>query len=64
MTSSTFDNHEQTVHQTREGILDKLRRFFSIRPSIESLKEKGIYKRKNNKKETFRLLNKVFKLFF
>lgn len=30
---------------TRESIIEKLKRFFRSRPSIESLKEKGIYKR-------------------
>ncbi|CAJ0945537.1 unnamed protein product, partial [Mesorhabditis belari] len=29
---------------SRESILEKLRRFFRSRPSVESLKEKGIYK--------------------
>uniref|UniRef100_A0A915PNS4 Uncharacterized protein n=1 Tax=Setaria digitata TaxID=48799 RepID=A0A915PNS4_9BILA len=29
---------------TRESIIEKLKRFFRSRPSIESLKEKGIYK--------------------
>lgn len=32
--------------QTRDTIIERLRRFFRSRPSIESLKEKGIYKRK------------------
>lgn len=30
---------------SRETILDRLLRFFRNRPTVESLKEKGIYKR-------------------
>ncbi|VDK77625.1 unnamed protein product [Litomosoides sigmodontis] len=34
----------EEVRLTRESIIEKLKRFFRSRPSIESLKEKGIYK--------------------
>ncbi|KAM3724409.1 WW domain-containing protein [Dirofilaria immitis] len=34
----------EEARPTRESIIEKLRRFFRSRPSIESLKEKGIYK--------------------
>ncbi|EFO26774.2 PH domain-containing protein [Loa loa] len=35
----------EEIRLTRESIIEKLKRFFRSRPSIESLKEKGIYKR-------------------
>lgn len=34
----------EEARPTRESIIEKLKRFFRSRPSIESLKEKGIYK--------------------
>ena len=40
-TSSTVDESRPS----KETILEKLRRFFRTRPTVESLKEKGIYKR-------------------
>ncbi|KHN77437.1 WW domain-containing protein [Toxocara canis] len=53
MTSSTVDDGRAgassgsgttEVVPTRESIIEKLRRFFRSRPSIDSLKEKGIYR--------------------
>uniref|UniRef100_F1KYG0 WW domain-containing protein tag-325 n=1 Tax=Ascaris suum TaxID=6253 RepID=F1KYG0_ASCSU len=53
MTSSTTDDGKAGVSSvmgptetvpTRESIIEKLRRFFRSRPSIDSLKEKGIYR--------------------
>lgn len=35
----------EEVRPTRDSIIEKLKRFFRSRPTIESLKEKGIYKR-------------------
>ena len=35
---------EENVHPTRESIIERLLRFFRSRPSMESLKERGIYK--------------------
>ncbi len=35
----------QAHRESREGILERLIRFFRTRPSLDSLKEKGIYKR-------------------
>ncbi|VDN07555.1 unnamed protein product [Thelazia callipaeda] len=37
-------NEIEEIRLTRETIIEKLKRFFRSRPSIESLKEKGIYK--------------------
>ncbi|VDN44956.1 unnamed protein product [Gongylonema pulchrum] len=34
----------EEARPTRESIIEKLKRFFRSRPTIESLKEKGIYK--------------------
>ncbi|VDN22128.1 unnamed protein product [Cylicostephanus goldi] len=45
--ASTTSSHSYVVEEprpSRESILEKLIRFFRSRPSIDALKEKGIYK--------------------
>ncbi|CAD6188423.1 unnamed protein product [Caenorhabditis auriculariae] len=47
MTQSAIETVSHTADEPRpskDSILEKLRRFFRTRPSVESLKEKGIYK--------------------
>uniref|UniRef100_A0A915HZ78 Rho GTPase activating protein n=1 Tax=Romanomermis culicivorax TaxID=13658 RepID=A0A915HZ78_ROMCU len=44
LTNSLIDSESVSAKQNRETILEKLRRFFFSRPSLDLLKEKGIYK--------------------